>query len=85
MNQSTYILQIVNHEYGTRTEPFGSNLPDLAVLLRESEIPDSDYVLILANADDPKDQHAHRFPLITVKTFLAKQSENQPEVSNDVK
>lgn len=78
---TTFIFQIINHEHGTRTTPFGATMADLATLLDKSEIPEKDYVLLLANADDPDDESAARFPLITVKTFL--QQHNQEVSENE--
>lgn len=71
-----FIVQLVNHQTGQRSEEFITTAPDLARILRDQEeLDQEDHILVLASVDKTaEEQHQLQFtrtPIMSIESFLA--------------
>jgi len=72
MNKSKFVIQIINHQNGNRSEPFEAGWDELAESLKKAEEIDNDNYLLLVAVVDPENEKMRipKSPLITIATFL---------------
>lgn len=68
-----YLIQLVDHENGTRSKPFTSTLPNLARMLKANEdIDPENFVLVLTKMEnDSVDFESMLCPLMTIRSFVS--------------
>lgn len=66
-----YVVQLINHEDGTRTEPFVTEVKKLVETLMESTLPRENIILCVGYIpDDDNEMQISGNPLMTIKSFL---------------
>lgn len=66
-----YVIQLINHEDGTRTEPFVVEIKDLVQNLLKSTLPRENLILCVGYVpEENNEMQISGNPLMTIDTFL---------------
>lgn len=68
-----YMIQLINHENGERTQPVAVSLEEFKRVLRDAELNEDqmkDYVLLVGSIDDDNNMNVIGTPIFTVKSLL---------------
>jgi len=69
---NVFMIQLIAHKTGKRSDPFGADMEQLKEILRHTEDEnDDDYVLMVGVKPDDGDFQVTNTPLITIKQLKA--------------
>lgn len=64
------VVQMVSCQTGARSEEFIVEPKEFAELLRKNEVPETDYILVVAVVGEENQLEICKTPLFTVESFL---------------